>query len=400
MYRELARDKRVRDLVPGARVALAVGSRGIADIALIVRSVVVALRQYGAEPFVFPAMGSHGGATPAGQREILASLGITEATIEAPIVSSLDVDLLGSLPAGPDVSIDRAAHAADGIIVINRVKPHTDFEAAIESGLSRMIAIGMGKHRGATTIHSWGVERLTHHIPEVARFVIERTPILGGLAIIENAYDEVAEIAFLLPADIGRQPEQQLLERAKTLMPRLPWETLDVLIVDEIGKNISGAGMDTNIVGRMRLGKQKTTAADIRNIVVLGVTDASHGNAIGLGLADFTTASLLEYLDSQAMYTNGLTAGVISMNSIKIPMVLRTEREAVAAALRSCGRSDFTQARLARIQNTLSLEYILASRSCLPEIRPARTVEVITGPRPFSYAHDGKLDLFELAIAH
>lgn len=391
IHHELTRDESLTNRMAGARIAIAVGSRGIAEITSIVRSVVATLRHCGAQPFVFPAMGSHGGATPEGQKAVLADLGISEETIGAPIISSMDVDFLGSLPSGPNVYIDRVAHAADGIVVINRVKPHTDFEAPIESGLSKMIAIGMGKQRGAQEIHSWGIEGLAHYLPEIARFVVDRAPFLFGLAIVENAYDEIAEIALLSPEEIGRQPEQQLLARAKALMPYLPWERLDVLIVDEIGKNISGAGMDPNIIGRIRSGKQKPMATDICNVVALGVTPASHGNAIGLGLADFTTIHLLEQADFQSIYTNGLTAGVIAMNEMKIPMVLRTDREAVAAAICTCGCPHHSQVRLARIKNTLSLEYILASPACLECLRSGSNVEVIRDAQPWKIAGDGTL---------
>ncbi len=340
-------------------------------------------------------MGSHGGATPEGQLEVLTSLGVTEEYVGAPIISSLEVDQLGSLPNGLPISIDRAAHAADGIILVNRIKPHTDFDAPIESGLAKMAAIGMGKHQGALTMHSWGLEGLTVHIPEAAQFVVQHAPILFGLAVIENAYDEVAEIILVPPEGIGTEPERILLERAKSFMPRLPWETLDVLVIDEMGKNISGAGMDPNIIGRMRWGAQKVTATDIASIAVLDLTEASHGNAIGLGLADFTTQHLLAKIDTQAFYINSITAGVIALNSAKIPMVLETEREAVAAAIRSCGRPDLTQVRLARIKNTLNLEYILASQAALQDLRADSNIEVVSDAHTFSIERDQMLTPFE-----
>ncbi len=386
-------------ITPGARIAIGAGSRGVANIALIIRTLVATLRRYGAVPFVFPAMGSHGGATPEGQVEMLTSLGVTEESVGAAIVSSLEVDLLGSLPGGLPIYIDRAAHSADGIILVNRIKPHTDFDAPIESGLAKMAVIGMGKHKGALTMHSWGLEGLTVHIPEAARFVVQRAAILFGLAVIENAYDEVAEITFVAPEGIGTEPERVLLERAKSLMPRLPWETLDVLVIDEMGKNISGAGMDPNIIGRMRWGKQKATATDISSIAVLDLTAASHGNAIGLGLADFTTQHVLEKVDTQAFYINSITAGVIALNSAKIPMVLETEREAIGAAIRSCGRPDLTQVRLACIKNTLNLEYILASEPALQDLRTDSNVEVLSKTYPFPIQPDLTLTPFERILS-
>ena len=380
-------------ITPGARIAIGVGSRGVANISLIIRTLVSSLRSYGAVPFVFPAMGSHGGATPAGQVEVLTSLGVTEAYIGAPIVSSLEVDQLGSLPNGLPVYIDRAANAADGIILVNRIKPHTDFAAPIESGLAKMAVIGMGKHKSALTMHSWGLEGLTVQITEAARFVVQHAALFFGLAIIENAYDEVAEIILVPPEGIGTGQERALLERAKSFMPRLPWETLDVLIIDEMGKDISGAGMDPNIIGRMRWGKQKATATDITSIAVLDLTAASHGNAIGLGLADFTTQHVLAKVDTQSFYINSITAGVIALNSTKIPMVLETDREAVAAAIRACGRPDLTQIRLARIKNTLNLEYILANAPALQDLREG--VEIVGKAHPFPVESTGTLTTFE-----
>ncbi len=382
-------------LPPGARIAVAVGSRGIASIATVVRSLVALLRSYGAEPFIVPAMGSHGGATPEGQRAVLNSLGVTEEAAGAPIVSSLDVDLLGTLPNGLPVYIDRAARSADGIVLVSRIKPHTDFTAPIESGLAKMTAIGLGKHAGALAIHARGVEGLTTHIPEVARLVIARAPVLFGLALLENAYDELAEVVVVPAAQIGGEQESALLERARAMMPRLPWDTLDVLVVDELGKNISGAGMDTNIIGRIRSGMHKPTATEITNIAVLDIAPEAHGNAIGLGLADFTTVRVLEKLDSQSLYTNGLTAGVIATNACKIPMILQTERAAVAAAIRACGRADWEQVRLARIKNTLKLEYILASPTTLGHLRAGSDVEILGAPRPFALAAVDALVPFE-----
>ncbi len=382
---------------PGQRIAIAVGSRGVAEIATIVRTLVAALRGYGADPFIIPAMGSHGGATAEGQHEVLHSLGVTETYVGAPIVSSLEVDVLGTLPNGLPVHIDRTANRADGIIVVNRIKPHTDFTAPIESGLSKMVAIGLGKHTGALTIHSWGYSGLMEHLPEVAKFTINHARILFGLATVENAYDEVAEIVVVPPEGIGNEQEQLLLERARAMMPRLPWDQLDVLVVDQIGKNISGAGMDPNIMGRLRNG-QKESAAHITNITVHDITDESHGNAIGIGNAEFTTSRVLSKIDFQSLYINVLTAGVIAMESGKIPLVVSTDREAVAAAIRSSGKPDYSQVSLARIENTLRLEYLLANRVALEQMRAESDVEVIGSPLPFPLQPDGSLIAFSNEI--
>ncbi len=366
----------------GARIAVAVGSRGIANIATIVQAAVATLRRYGAEPFIVPAMGSHGGATPEGQRAVLETLGVTEEAMGAPVISSLVVDQLGTLPNGLPVHIDREAHNADGIFVINRIKPHTDFTAPIESGLSKMLAIGLGKHAGALTIHSWGLEGLVGQIAEVARFVIAHTNVLGGLAILENARDEVAEIVAVAPEDIGNEVEVQLQERAKAMIPHLPWDSLDVLIIDKMGKNISGAGMDPNITGRLRFG-EKPNVARITNMTIHDLTEESHGNAIGIGAADFTTQRLVSKMDFQYTYINALTAGVISMDAAKVPITCATDRQAIAAAIRSSGRPDYTQVQVVRIENTLRLEYILASTNSLDAIRSDSHVEVLGKPMLF-----------------
>jgi hypothetical protein len=389
------------ELPSGARIAIAVGSRGIANIDTIVRTLVAALRSHGADPFIVPAMGSHGGATAEGQRAVLTSLGVTEANVGAPIISSLDVDQLGELACGLPVYIDRVAHAADGIVVVNRVKPHTDFNAPIESGLSKMVVIGLGKHAGAIALHAWGLEGVERYLPEAATFAVAHARILGGLAIVENAFEEVAEIAFVPPAGIGHEPEQQLLRRARELMPRLPWDKLDVLVIDKMGKNISGAGMDPNIIGRIRdADKQKATAARITNITVHDLTDEAHGNGIGLGMADFTTRRLLEKLELQSMYINGLTAGVLALHAIKIPIALPTDRAAVSAAIRTCGRPDARQVSLARIESTLHLEHILASTNSLEHMRADSNVEVVGSPMSFPLTDQGDLVSFASLIHH
>jgi hypothetical protein len=292
--------------------------------------------------------------------------------------------------------MDQVAHAADGIIVINRIKPHTDFSAPIESGLAKMVAIGLGKHAGALAIHSWGVEGLSHHLPEVAKFAVAHSGILCGIGIVENAYDEVAEMSMIPSEGIGGEAERLLLQRAKEMMPSLPWEKLDVLVIDKMGKNISGAGMDPNIIGRIRyIEEQKATAASITNISVHDLTEESHGNAIGLGMADFTTSRLLDRLDIQSFYINALTAGVIAMNSGKIPMVFSSDREAIAAAIRSCGRPDLSQVCLARIENTLRLEYMLASAASLEQLRPESDIELLRPATLFHFTADGSLLPFE-----
>ncbi len=352
---------RVRE---GMRVALTAGSRGIHDKPEVVRAAGEWLRSLGAEPFVVPAMGSHGGATAEGQVELLASLGVTEDAVGMPIEATMDTVELGRLPDGPAVHLDANAARADAVIAINRVKAHTDFQGEIESGLAKIIAIGLGKQRGAEGIHRYGPRNLAVWVPEVARRILETGKVLGGLAIVENAYDRAAEIVLLQPDEIAGPGETAVLERAKALMAGIPFDDLDVAIVDEMGKNISGAGMDTNVIGRMMIrGSQEFERPRITNIAVLDVTEQSHGNAIGVGLADFVPFRILEKIDLRSAYVNAMTSGLGGPQRGQLPMAFPTDRDAVAAALLTCGRADLENARVVRVHSTLDLERLLVSES-------------------------------------
>ena len=293
------------------RVAITAGSRGIANMPLILRACGDAIREVGGDPFIVPAMGSHGGATADGQRDLLASYGIIRENVGMPVVSSMDVQQIGAVDDMP-VYTSTTALEADHVLLINRVKPHTDFRGSIESGLAKICAIGLGKQQGAQTIHSYGTRGLRDLMPRAARVVVEKTgKVIGGLAILENAYDRTARVEFVEPDGIGAEAEIALQASAKDLMCSLPFDKLDVLIVDEMGKNISGTGMDTNILGRMFVpGVAEPDRPRITAVVVLDLTYESHGNAIGVGLADVTTERLASSIDWQATYMNSYTAGI------------------------------------------------------------------------------------------
>lgn len=293
---------------PGMRIAVGVGSRGIENIARIVKAVVAELKKLGAEPFIIPAMGSHGGATAEGQVRVLAGYGVTEREIGAPIAASMDTVHLGSALDEVEVHFDRTAYErADGIIAVARIKPHTDFKASIESGIMKMLGIGFGKHKGASYLHRFGMDRFGLLLPEVGKLIMERTPFLFGVAIVEDAYHQTARVE-AVPRELLPGREEELLAEAKRLLPRFLLNDIDVLIVDEIGKNISGSGMDPNVIGRSGTDRSFGDGPSINKIVVRGLTPETKGSAVGIGIADFTTRQVVEQIDFAAMYTNVITA--------------------------------------------------------------------------------------------
>jgi hypothetical protein len=378
-------------IAPEQRVAITAGSRGIANIAVILRACGDVIRELGADPFVMPAMGSHGGATADGQRDMLAGYGITRETVGMPIVSSMEVERIGAIDDMP-VFMSATALQADHVLVVNRIKPHTDFRSAVESGLAKMCAIGLGKQRGAQTIHSYGTRGLVELMPRAARLMIDKTgKIAGGLGIIENAYDRTASVHFVEPCGIGAEAEVALQRQSSGLMGVLPFDALDVLIVDEMGKNISGTGMDTNVLGRMFVpGVAEAGRPRITTVVVLDLTDESHGNALGVGLADFTTDRVVSKIDLQVTYTNGYAAGISGLLRNRLPNILPNDRAAIATAIRMCGQPDMSKLRLARIKNTLLAAYVEFSQSLVENARAAH-VEVTGGPRPMQFDAAGRL---------
>jgi hypothetical protein len=372
---------------PGFRVAVAAGSRGVANVDRIVAQVVRTVRQLGGDPYVVPAMGSHGGGTAEGQVEILAELGVTEARVGAPIRSSMAVEQIGQTEDGMPVYCDRNALAADAIVVVNRVKKHTDITAPVESGLLKMIAIGLGKKAQADLIHAYGAPGLRHHIPLVARVSLARAPIALGLATLENGYEETAELHAFEPDEI-EAGERRLLARNKRLLPRLPFDEIDVLIVERMGKELSGTGMDTNVLGRYRIaGEPEPRRPRVQFVIVLDLTDASHGNAIGVGLADLTTERLVDKIDRRATYVNGITSGFLER--AKIPITLTTDREALETALTRLSPPRRARPRIARIVDTLHLAELAVSAPLLDEARAP--LEILGPARPLAFESDGSL---------
>ncbi|RJS85922.1 DUF2088 domain-containing protein [Candidatus Bathyarchaeota archaeon] len=377
----------------GDRIAITAGSRGIAHYPQIIATIVREVKRAGGKPFLVPAMGSHGGATPEGQVKVLESLGVTPESVGAPILSSMEVEEIGRLEDGTPVYIDKIALNSDGIIVVNRVKPHTDFKDKIESGLMKMMAIGLGKQKGAEVIHWYKAEGYHKIMPKAARLIMERAPILLGLAIVENAYHEIAIVKALRPEEIEREEEKLLIE-AKRLLARIPIKDIDVLIIDEIGKDISGTGMDTNVVGRFWIpGEEEPLASKIKRIVVLDLSEKTHGNATGIGLADLTTRKAVEKIDYNSTFVNCLTSGW--PEGCKIPVYLPNDRDAILTAIRICGPVDPREAKVVRIKNTLELEKFWVSLSLVETIKSdkklSKKVEILGKPKEMMFDALGNL---------
>ncbi|QNE19439.1 DUF2088 domain-containing protein [Kribbella qitaiheensis] len=362
---------------PGARIAVTAGSRGIHDLVVVVRAAVDWLRAAGAEPFVVPAMGSHGGATADGQREMLAGLGVTAESVGCPIEATMETVVLGNLPDGTPVHHDALAAKADGVLLVNRVKPHTDFHGPVESGLAKILAIGLGNHAGAAALHAGGIPSLGGAIEAAARVVIAQGKILGGLAIVENMLERTAAVELVAADGIADAAETALLQRAGSLMGRLPFDELDVLVVDEMGKDKSGTGMDTNVLGRCWVhGIPEFESPSIAAISVHRLSAASHGNASGLGLADVIPARLLEQIDLRASYVNALTSGAGGARRSRLPMVLEDDAAAVLAAVTMSGRRDWSELRLARIRDTLSPNELMVTPALLTEAAERFDLEI------------------------
>lgn len=384
---ELRRPAIVGRIKPGTSVAVAVGSRGLADLPVLVRTVVEELRACGAKPFIVPAMGSHGGATAEGQVKLLGALGVTEESAGCPIRSSMETVELGALPNGLPVLMDRHAMAADGIVVINRVKPHTSFSGRIESGLMKMITIGLGKQKGADSCHALGFGEMERNVIEMARIKLARAPFLFGVASIENGYDRICKVTVVPPEDIF-ETEQSLLAEAKRNMPSILFNPLDVLIVDAMGKEFSGTGMDPNITGRASTPYVETRQC-IGKMAVLDLSARTHGNATGIGLADICTRRLFDKIDFDATYANHITSTVLAGG--KIPIVMKNDRQAVQLAVKTSNVADRDRLRLVHIPNTLHLETIRIAETMLDEARTHTGIEVIGEPEPWAFDATGNL---------
>jgi hypothetical protein len=373
----------------GQTVAISAGSRGIANIALIIKSIADHVRSLGAQPIIVPAMGSHGGATAAGQRAIIEAYGITEEYCGCPIQASMETVVVAEAAEGFDVHFDRHAFEADHVIVCGRVKPHTGFSGDIESGLMKMMLIGLGKKAGAEiyhkAIHDYSFGQI---VRSVAREVLSKCRVIAGLGIVENGFDETAIIQALAPGDIEER-EKALLIEAKRLLPRIPFESAHLLIIDRIGKNISGTGLDTNIVGRKYLDHR---AADhefpkIRSIAIRGLTKQTKGNAVGIGLAEFCRSHIVQEMDRQATFVNCITGGHVSAGMI--PLDYDTDREMVETGLSVIGLTEPVDAKVIRISDTLHMSELECSRAYLPLVEQNPDLEIVEGLRPLPFDEHG-----------
>ena len=373
---------------PGMRIAIAVGSRGFAEIPTLARVTAEEIKRRGVHPFIVPGMGSHGGATAEGQKDVLANLGVTEASAGCEILSSMEVVELGRLPVGLPVYMDKYAYGADGIVVINRVKPHTAFRGPNESGVAKMITIGLGKQKGAESCHAYGFGVAAEFIPAMARITLAKAPILFGVATVENAYDRIAKIV-AMPASELIATDAALLLEAKASMARICFEDpIDVLIIDQIGKDISGDGADPNIMGRYPT-PFASGGPKVSKMVILDLTEATHGNANGIGHAEFTTRKLVNKIDFPMTYANCLTSTVAQPG--KLPIILDDDRDAILAAMKTCNARDLTQARVVRIKDSLRIGEIYISESMLAEAARTPEIEVIGSPAEMAFDAAGNL---------
>jgi hypothetical protein len=386
--REKLQQEHIQNTVkPGMEIAIAVGSRGLDRLVELTAVTVQFLKEMGAKPFIVPSMGSHGGATAEGQRDVLAHLGVTEESAGCEIRSSMEVIKLGELSNGLPVYIDKYASQADGIVVINRVKPHTAFRGPVESGIMKMISIGLGKQKGAEACHQLGFKYMAENVPAMAKMIMEKKPILFGVATVENAFDKVAIVDVLTPEQIIDK-EADLQAKAKELLPKLFFEQLEVLVIDQIGKNISGDGMDPNITGRYPT-PYAHGGPDVNKMVVLGLTHETEGNANGVGTADFTTKRLVDKMDLEATYANGLTSTVVAPT--KIATTLPNDREAIQAAIKTSNILDFTKVKMVRIKNTLELSEIEVSEELLDYIEKHPNMEQISDLYELTFDEKGNL---------
>lgn len=369
------------------RICISVGSRGIPHEDVIIKTVLDWLKSYGANPFIFPAMGSHGGGTAQGQKELIADYGITEEAMGAPVLSSMEVVQLGSLDDGTPVYCDKNAYESDGIIVFNKIKPHTDFRGPHESGLAKMCAIGISKHLGASYFHMMGFPSFSARIPKVAELFLQKAPVAFGLGVVQNAYDEISELE-VIPAPQIMERDAALLEIAKEKIAKFKMDSIDVLIIDEIGKNISGNGHDPNITGRSN-SRGFEDVLDCKKMFVRGVTPQSHHNACGLSAADITTRRVMNQIDLESTWVNVITATML--NGGKLPIYANSDKEAILIAIRTCNGIDFNKARVVRIKNTAEMEEILVSQPYYDELKNREDIEILSEPFEMTFDDEGDL---------
>ena len=361
---------------PGERVAITAGSRGITDVVPITAAIVEEVKKVGGNPFIVPAMGSHGGADADGQLEVLRDYGITEESVGAPLVSSMEVAQIGQTQSGIPVFLDKKASEADHIIAVNRIKSHTEFHGRIESGLIKMLVIGLGKHKGAIAAHQYAVRYgYEQTLTEIGKCILEKAPISLGLGIIENGYGRTAQITAIDPEHFFEKV-RELLELARAKTPKLPFDQMDILIVDEAGKNISGTGIDTKVVGRiMNIYEAELDHPKITRIILRDLSEKTHGNALGVGLADFVTKRVAEKMDHQATSVNSVTA--VTPEKGRLPIVCENDREAVELAIATAGPLDPESLRIVWIRNTSCLDELIISEGLLSEAREKEGIEIV-----------------------
>lgn len=362
------RQEKIRNTIKkNQQIAVLVGSRGISNLAEIVKGTIDNIKALGACPFIVPAMGSHGGGIAEEQRKIIEGYGITEEAMGAPIKASMKTKIIGETPGGVPVHIDKNAYEADGIVPVGRVKVHTDFDGPIESGLCKMLAIGGGKHNGCSRLHQEGFDKFPVLIPQVAQVMLDRLNVPFGVAIIENGHENIYHVEAVPGSEIMKR-EPELLKISKSLMPKLQFPQIDVLIVEQIGKDVTGAGMDPNITGRKSVGKiPDFDGPDIKRILVLGLSDGTHNNATGCGIADFITREAYEQIELSSTYTNCIASG--NPEAGKMPIIVENEEEGLRAAIQTCTGIDVNQAKVVKIKDTLHLIDIQVSESLLPYCR-------------------------------
>ena len=383
----LSEEKFSSQIKPGMKIAITAGSRGIANNALTTKCIADFIKSKGAQPFVVPAMGSHGGSTAAGQREILRGYGITEEYLQCPILSSMEVKKIGVNEEGKDVYIDKYAAESDGIVIGCRIKPHTAFRGPYESGIMKMMAIGLGKQYGAEVCHEAGFKHMAKNVPLFGKAIIRHAPVLFAVPTIENAYDETCKIV-AVNADEIEEMEPALLKEAASYMARILVDSCDVLIVDEIGKNYSGDGMDPNITGTF-CSPYATGGIAAQRVAVLDLSKETHGNGIGLGFSSATTKRVFNKLDLASMYPNAITCTVLG--GVRIPIIMESDKEAIQVCIKSCNEIDKTRPRVVRIPNSLHLEHIMLSEDYLEEIKGMETIEIESEPMDLPFDGDGML---------
>ena len=389
--RQLATLNLGQQIQPGQTVAITAGSRGIANIAIVIKAVCDHVRRVGGKPIIVPAMGSHGGGTAEGQRKIIEGYGVTEAFTGAEIRASMETVVVDTTPQGIPVHFDKHAFGCDHVLVVGRIKPHTGFVGPVESGLHKMMLIGLGKHEGAKIYHRAILDHsFLEIIRAVADVVLRKCKVIGGLGIVENAYDETALLAAVAPADFFTR-ESELLVLAKKWLPRLPFPQTQLLIIDEIGKNISGTGMDTNVIGRKYNDHAATDQDDVsvKRIFVRGLTHETHGNATGIGIAEFTNTRTINQVDRRITAINCLTGG--HPTAAMLPIAFDTDRGVIEAALPTLGLVEPVHAKVVQIANTLHLGEVLVSEAYLLEISQRPDLTIIDGPFEMPFDADGNL---------